>query len=530
MTPLLEADCLQTSMPASPSQERLALLLSTTVFIILALIGAFGFKGFIEGDATNHYLIARFSVDRPANFASVWGRPLCTLLFALPAQIGRGATPPDIYTGVLATRLVSLAMALWVAFVTYRLAKDLQLRLPSLAVIFVFAQPIFFVHAFSEMTEIPFAAVLATAFWAYTRRQWLLMAAFASLLPLGRPEGFGLILLAGAALLWHHRPFWLLVLPIPFLAWNYAGWHFDGRPANIPWYLWVKATWPYSANSAYGRGHPWDFLIRLPVLVGPLLFPLTIIGIAAMLGVRRFAPRSEFNESTPTPSPRPLHTNFWIAAIPLLTLVGHSILWCGGWMGSNGGLRYLVICTPFWALLTARGWEWLFERYQLPRPRLIAALASFLPMFTVFIGISYPNVRLGVNTSDKIGQRIAHWWQTDPDIRRRYPRILSSLPTMSFYLDLDLSRPEHVADSGKSGLKKRTPGTILIWDPILGTTNADEQLCLTIDEIRDAGWIHVKHVTNADLGGYDRADVFLSPTDINGAPTEVPNPPPEAPG
>jgi len=255
-------------------------------FVLLAIIGAVGYRGFIEGDATNHYLIARFAVDRPANFVNVWGRPLTTLLYALPAQVGRGSD--DIRAGVLATRGLSIGLALLVAWVTYRLARGQGLRSPGMAVVFVFAQPIFYVHAFSEMTEIPFAVVLALAFWAFASGRWLWMSLLVGLLPLGRPEGFGFILMGAAALVWYRRWYWLPVLMIPFLAWNDAGWaitHSETSDANVPWYLWVKANWPYSASSAYGNGALWDLPMRVPLVVGTIVFPLTCVG--TYLALRR---------------------------------------------------------------------------------------------------------------------------------------------------------------------------------------------------------------------------------------------------
>ena len=37
-------------------------------------------------------------------------------------------------------------------------------------------QPLVFLHSFSELTELPFAFLLTLGFWAYQRRQFLLMA------------------------------------------------------------------------------------------------------------------------------------------------------------------------------------------------------------------------------------------------------------------------------------------------------------------------------------------------------------------
>ena len=61
------------------------------------------------------------------------------------------------------------------------------------------AQPLLFLHSFSELTELPFAALIGLSFLAYQRRQFLLMAVLVAISPLSRPEGFGFLLLAAAA-------------------------------------------------------------------------------------------------------------------------------------------------------------------------------------------------------------------------------------------------------------------------------------------------------------------------------------------
>jgi hypothetical protein len=37
-----------------------------------------------------------------------------------------------------------------------------------------------------------------------------------------------------------------------------------------------------------------------------------------------------------------------------------------------------------------------------------------------------------------------------------------------------------------------------------------------LEEIRAAGWVHIRNVENKDVGGRERAEIFVSPTDING--------------
>src|SRR5439155_27150165 len=134
---------------------------------------------------------------------NVWGRPFVTALYAIPAT----------FFGRMGVRVTSLCCALLIATIASLIAKDLKFRWPALAFIFTLAQPLVFLHSFSELTELPFALLLVLAFWAYRRRQWLVMAIVAALLPTARPEGFGFLLLAFVALIAHRRWWWTVLLP-----------------------------------------------------------------------------------------------------------------------------------------------------------------------------------------------------------------------------------------------------------------------------------------------------------------------------
>ena len=261
----------------------LILLLAMAVFAGFSVYFAYHSQSDLEADATTHFLMSRFAPREFHYYASVWGRPLCTLTYATVAWIG---TPDE---GRFAARLVSLVMALAVSALTYRISKRQKYPLPVIAGIAMLAQPIFFFHSFSELTEIPFTLFLALAFGAFQKRQFFLMALFVGILPLGRPEGFGFILMAETGLVGYRKMRWLPILFIPFLVWNFAGYKLSGGmpdgPAylrwvfNREWYLWVFHNNPYSAVSPYGHGKIYWFVICLPALISPLLFPFSLIGV-----------------------------------------------------------------------------------------------------------------------------------------------------------------------------------------------------------------------------------------------------------
>src|SRR3954471_655900 len=155
----------------TPSPERrvnlIAVTIGAVVFAGLSIYESFASPGFLEADSCTHYLYARFALREPHYLVNVWGRPLVTGLYAIPAHLG----------GRSGVHVMSLALALVCSAAAYAIAAGQRYRWPALAVLFTLAQPLVFLHSFSELTELPFAATIALSFLAYQRRQFLLMTA-----------------------------------------------------------------------------------------------------------------------------------------------------------------------------------------------------------------------------------------------------------------------------------------------------------------------------------------------------------------
>ena len=351
------------------------------LFGLLSLLAAATSEGFLEADACTHYLSASFGFRQPLRLVSVWDRPMFMLLY----------TPAAAWGGILGARLMSLAMALLCAWCAWRIAAKLEVRRPELAVIFTLGQPLVFLHSFAELTELPFAAIIGLAFLAFLHRRWGWMAVLLAISPLGRPEGFGFLALGAAALILSRQWKWLLVLPAGLLSWALCGWLLWKMPdygygaANF--LAWLPKQWPYSGTSAYDAGPLllWkqaarrvageQFSGRLPMLIGPLLFPFLLIGTGlALKGIRQ-----KLREDTG-------RGVLLAAALPWCILAGHSFLWWRGLMASNGELRYLLVTAPLWAVTGAIGFSWLLPQIKAGRamlsPVLVAGVLAALPAFS----------------------------------------------------------------------------------------------------------------------------------------------------
>src|SRR4051812_8428266 len=116
--------------------NRLALVLGILIFAACSTWCSVKSVGFLEADAMTHYMFARFSFREWSYFVNVWGRPLCTAVYAIPANLA----------GVHGVRATSLAMAVAAGLVCYRIARNQRSRMPAIAAICLFAQPLFFAH------------------------------------------------------------------------------------------------------------------------------------------------------------------------------------------------------------------------------------------------------------------------------------------------------------------------------------------------------------------------------------------------
>lgn len=440
--------------------------LAMLIFAGLSAYFAVTSKGFLEADGCTHYLYARFALSEPHYLTNVWGRPWCTGLYAIPAALG----------GLTGVRMMSLGLALICALMAYRLAWEQGHRRPVLALILTLGQPLLFLHSFSELTEIPFAALLAAAFWAFQRRQWLVMALLASLLPLGRPEGFGFVILAAIALMAARRWMWLILLPVPLVLWNYSGWVLGGW--HGPWWRWLIDNWPYATDSLYPSGNLLKFTMLMPMLVSPLVFPMTCLGIWRNL---RIAPtiRAWINAT---------HRDRCIiltALLPLMVLAGHSLLYWMGKMASNGELRYLLILAPFWGILSARGWEWFSDRFNWRRPAAWAGAAVLVPGV---INYYYHVLPIQPDEQWQRAKWVAQWYQNTP-MAGEYPKLMASHPGIFYFLDLSVNDTGRARQWDLETVRRAPGGTILIWDPIYGVYNATGDHSIRIKDLLDAGWI-----------------------------------------
>jgi hypothetical protein len=460
--------------PPVRGRQRGAGIAAIGIFAVLSILGALSSQDFLEADGCTHYLYARFAPQEPHFFTNVWGRPLFTALYAFPSSV----------FGLTGAHLLSLILAIACGTVALLVARRQEYRCPVLALFFTLAQPLVFLHSFSELTELPFALLIGLAFLAFQAKQWLAMAILLALGPLGRPEGFGFLLLGATALVVHRRWWWALVLPIPLILWNHTGWVLSGR--EVAWSRWLISNWPYSSQSLYRAGSIFHYVALLPAVTSPFIFPATCIGIWQSLRAGLMIDRHR------------RICQMLIALIPLLMLAAHSILYATGRLASSGELRYLLVVAPFWGLLSACGWEWVFAEMKWRHPLRwagVAALAGGLG------NMLYPVVPIRA-TGDRVRSQQFVDWYHNSGTSAQFPRVCTAQMCIYFLLDVSPTDRDRALEFRRDRVSTAPAGTILVWDPTYSLYNSDARRSIPAEDLRQYGWIELTGTTPAPGPGW----------------------------
>ncbi|MBS1788130.1 MAG: hypothetical protein JST85_10430 [Acidobacteria bacterium] len=425
------------------------------VFAILGSVLVWLYPDAEQQDAAYHFLFARWAWEHPTYLISVWARPLFTLAYFIPAQLGYPAA-----------KLFTVAISLVTAWQTFQLARQVGLHRAELAVPLLFLQPAFFALASVTMTETLFALVFVIALRLHVS-QWFKAGMFvASLLILIRPEGFFLGTLWGVWMLWELvqspkgirdsqtaiRILQCLLLASGMFAWWGAAYWMTGDV------LWIAHNWPPDwqvDGQANGTGPIWWYAVQLPLIVGIPLFVPFLIGLWGLLKRRELS----------------FATSSFLALFVL-----HSLMFMRGWFGSAGYARYFVCVSPVVALISLAGWNVLAEE----RNRFFN-LAKLWVAYAVLIiaGVScllyVDSIRFA---RDAWAVDTMHTWIRShrPELfasssATYFTRLISSQAYPFILLGRDSAEKPAFAPSRERNLeliRQTPPGTLVLWEEETG--------------------------------------------------------------
>jgi hypothetical protein len=418
-------------------QARLWLTAGGLVGVALVFL----FPDSAQQDGGHHYLFARWAWTHHEMFVGVWSRPLFTLLYSFPAQLGYPAA-----------KLFSVFICLVAAWQTWRLADEMKCERAPLVMPLLWLQPSFFLICGDTMTEPLFALMFVSALRLHQRGSVQAGMLAASAMILARPEGLFLGLLWGVWVLRsepEQRPLrrWLstLLLASGAFAWWLAAWLLTRDP------LFIKHNWPTDwpvTGTVYGRGALWSYAIRLPEIVGLWLLAPFLCGLILLLA-RRAMSR--------------------ITSTFLLFFILHSILRAYGLLGSAGYPRYFVSISPAMALITLAGWNEIagwFAHLHRPIKTACVALILVISAYTCFL---YADGAEWMRDARAVAEMHA-WFLAHP---QPVQRLIWSEAYMCIVFDRDpWEKPVFSGDheTDLQLLRASPRGTLVFWDDRLGPT------------------------------------------------------------
>jgi len=419
-------------------------------FVALAGALVFLYPDSHQQDGGNHFLFARWAWVHPELFVGVWSRPGFTFLYSFPALLGYPAAK-------LFTALVAGACA----WHTWKAAIDLGLARPWLSIPLLFFQPVFLLLSSETMTEPLFALILVVGIRLHLAGRVKAGMIAASALILTRPEGFVLAAVwAGWVLIDPRdpRPRRRRVLSLSWLGTGAAAWWLSalaitGEP------LFILRTWPHGWSTLtviYGTGPLWDYALRLPEVIGPLLLIPFILGVA--------------------------DSRVRIAAVMALTVfVMHSVLWWMGAFGTAGLPRYMVTVSPAIAILSLAGWNAIADR--LAHRRLLSGTAV-LVVSAVF-SLLYVDGWTASRDAPAVEEARLEFLKNPRPVRR----LVWSQAYMAILFEVDPWSSPAWGDRARNleiiaGLP---PQTLVFWDDLIGPAHFQ----LTDADFERAGFVRL---------------------------------------
>jgi hypothetical protein len=245
---------------------RVAILL----FALLSTVMAIRSDGAWIDDDLCHYQIARAGWTYPRMLLSSWGRPGCTIPYALVAGIG------SAQAGFMAARLLTVAMSVLVIWLTWRTARRMRAPGAFLAPLILLLMPEFFWESFTPCTEIP-AALYAIAGVYCLSRGWHRRAAVClAILPATRHELAPFLVPIGFYFLWRRDFVAALLLCWFEVAWAAVSWKIgDSQP--------ILRYFTPQDSTPYGSGNFYHYFLCWMKMSGFVIVVLSLTGAAAII-------------------------------------------------------------------------------------------------------------------------------------------------------------------------------------------------------------------------------------------------------
>jgi hypothetical protein len=310
----------------SISEKRLMYLLVGAILAVnlTFLVLSPGFSG--GSFSATHYLYARWAFTNPENFLNSWANPFFTLIAA-----------PFALLGFKSLQLLNVILGILAGYFAYRVAKELNMKSPLLALVICSFTPIFMMSFYGGTTEIMFAFVAILSTFLLLKNRFLEGAILLSVLPLIRLDGLILLPVYAVYMIRWRKAKFLPLMLTGLLVYSSVGaivgkgffWLFDGVT------VWSKHI--------YGSGSLSQFIVRSPGYFGIPNEIFFVTGLVAGFWLY-FRERKEYSKE------------FVLVVLPFVVyFLAHSFAWWQGIGNSQGLSRYMAAIVPFMAVMATRG-------------------------------------------------------------------------------------------------------------------------------------------------------------------------------
>lgn len=353
-----------------------------------------------------HFQIARAGWHDAGMLINVWGRPGCTLPYALVADIGSTAA------GFRASRALTSAMYVAAVWLTWLTARRMRTPHAWLVPVIMLLMPEGFSESFTPCTEIPAAlyAIAGTYFLARGRRWWA--ATFFALLPGTRHELVPFLIPLGLYFLWRRDLVAALLLGWFELAWAGASWWLGaGQP--------LRRYFTPGDSSLYGSGNLLHYFFNWLKMAGIPIVALTLTGATVLfLHEWRAAGTGRWKRRTMPGRRARLRVLVVGGATGLVAL--ETVLYTFNRFASGGYSTFLVPAAPFMAICGCYGINPLLRVWRgNARRRAVISATHAAILIALIVGlvqwgrIAHP-LRMGAHES-LIGRTIARLRHDHPD-------------------------------------------------------------------------------------------------------------------
>ncbi len=314
---------------SAKNELKIAAIFSSLLLIFISVLVFYSDGSYQGGDTFQHYLIAKYALKHPHLLLDHWGKPIFTLLYAIPASLGYASA-----------KIFTCAIGVVGAYITFLCAREFKQKHSISMIVMVLFAPMYFIHLNTVMTEILFSTWLISGIYLLLKNKWMAAAVLMSFLPFVRTEGFVLLPFLSIWFLLHKR--WL---PFFMLASGTLLYSLIGLVFHYHQFFWIFSQNPYAIVSPYGSGQWHHFVTSNKVIWGLPIFVMMCFGLGVLLFKSIRIKQSELVK----------HYLILIVVPFLVFIIFHSVAWATGALASNGETRVLVCTMPLACIMAGYG-------------------------------------------------------------------------------------------------------------------------------------------------------------------------------